>query len=199
MISVSDLAQATTELVGQITNIVGHIERNYSSYDFIKARYRRNRLIGRLETILQKLTLLRLSCHTTLYLTAKLAFERGQDSLSELRNLDFESANFNLNGFLESLLEVRDIIDEYKADIINTDYTIYERLEECIKGRIKIVNMLLEHDEKHYSIDKLKSMYTNYEKLITSLNSVKDELARKLKESAAVETVSDPFRRPHSE
>ena len=187
MLSLSDIMKAAAEIAGQMTNIMGHVERNYASYDLMKARYRRNRLVGRLEKILQRLTSLRLSCHTTLYLTSKLAFDKGEESIAELASLDLESANFNLTGFLESLLEIRDIIDEYKNDIINTDYKLYENIEDCIKGRIRIVNILLENDKSKYSVEKLKSIYVTYENLISSLSSVKEELANKLKSSTTTE------------
>jgi hypothetical protein len=43
--------------------------------------------------------------------------------------------------------------------------------------------MLLENDEKQYSVDKLKAMYAAYTDLIASLKQVKDELASHLKGS----------------
>src|SRR5258708_20898342 len=155
MTSVGEIVQVTKEIVAQLTDVVGIVEKNISSFDRITVRHRRKRVTHRLETILQKLTTMHYSCLTTLWLTAKLASEKGEQSLSELQKLDFPSADFDLRSFLDILLEIRDIIDEYKSDIINTDYTVYERLDDCIYGRIKLVSMLLETDEKQYSIDKL--------------------------------------------
>jgi hypothetical protein len=183
MTNVGEIVQVTKELVGQLTDVVGLVEKNISSFDRIAARYRRKRVTHRLETILQTLTTMHHSCLTTLWLTAKLAWEKGDQSLSKLHELDFTSADFDLRSFLHSLLDIRDIIDEYKSDIINTDYTVYERLEDCIYGRIRVVNMLLENDDKQYSIDKLKAMYVAYAELIVSLKKVKDDLASHLKES----------------
>jgi hypothetical protein len=184
MTVIGDIARAAKEIVGELTDIVGLIEKNISSFDRITARYRRKRVEHKLEAILQRLTTMHHSCHTTLWITARLAYEKGDKSLVEQQQLDLAGADLDLRAFLESLLEIRDMIDEYKSDIINTDYTIYERLDDCIRNRIRLVSTLLEADHRQYSLDKLKSMYVAYADLITSIKVVKDELANKLKDYA---------------
>jgi hypothetical protein len=166
MISIAEIAVATKDTVKELTNLVGLIEKNLSSYDRIQNRFRRKRTAKRFSEILERLTAMPPFCERLLVTIA----DRRNSYLKE----DFSSAEFA--QFLNALLETRDIIHEYKRDIIGVDYRLYEKLQECVDGRIEILSLLNGGTKDEIPHGTLDTAYASYLALFQAIGALKDEL-----------------------
>jgi hypothetical protein len=177
-----DVANATKDIVKELTNVIGLIEKNIASYDRIKARFRRRRVNERLEEILNRLTQWhRFNCDT-LWRLGQLA-ERGtlrSKELSAYLNNDEDALPFSYRSELieyqDALLSTQALIDDFKKDIISVDYKLYEALQDAVDGRMKIVAMLVAADRKDISIENIKTAYESYRALVEGVHTVKDAL-----------------------
>jgi hypothetical protein len=183
VISGSELVRLATETVRDLTDIVGHIEKNIASYDRIRQRLRRKRELRRLQEILREVTLLGERNIKTLWGIAEMAQMHGESKIAqnamEFRPDDRFFVNNEIQEFPRVLLKVRDIIDEYRDDLINVDYKLYEKLHDAIDRRLDLLDIVL--DKKHagrLDIDKLRRLYIVYNELVRSLEKVKDQLQR---------------------
>jgi hypothetical protein len=176
MLDLGSIAKMTKDVVKELTNLVGLIEKNLASYDRIAARFRRKRIAARLQEILLRLTEWRASNIETLWRLAEYAIHNDNVSLDRTFKYD-NYANYPLLAFLEALLSTRDLIDEFKKDIVHVDYRLYEELQDAINGRIEILRMLLtDPGESVPSIEKIKSAYVSYSALVESIGGLKDKL-----------------------
>jgi hypothetical protein len=182
MIDIGAIVSITRDTIKELTDVVGLIEKNISSYDRIKARFRRKRIAGRLEAILLRLTYWRQMNRRTLWMLAEIATrdEDGPSSLPADIDEDFGYHGFHsdMRLFLEGLLATRDLIDEFKKDIVSVDYRLYEDLHDAVNGRIELVEMFMDGGkvEGKYAIstEKLKRAYSSYRALVDSVSAVKD-------------------------
>lgn len=193
MIDLTSIISATKDIVKDLTNIVGLIEENISSYDRITVRFRRKRIVKRLIKILEILSSYRYFNAVTLWEIAeratRVAREENKGIYEDIGNcripdLSYDSHwqfSFQLEGFLIALLETRDLIDEYKKDIIGIDYRLYEELDDAIQNRIDILTLLSDSSQQRISADKLMTAYAAYAELVNSISSLKDELEAAIK------------------
>jgi len=86
------------------------------------------------------------------------------------------------------LLHARDLIEEFKGDIVHVDYRLYEQLHEAVHGRVNVIEMLLNEDGQSISVDKLKEAYLAYVELAKSVGTLKDKLQDAAVPPAVVET-----------
>jgi hypothetical protein len=71
---------------------------------------------------------------------------------------------------------MRDLIDQYKGDIVSIDYKLYEDIEDALSGRIDVLQMLLDHDQSGISLEKLKELHDSYCSLVAGLTQLKDDV-----------------------
>jgi hypothetical protein len=178
MLNVADVAKAASDLVKDLTNIVGLIEKNIASYDRIKSRFQRKRTARRLDEILFSLVEWRGRNDITMWHIAdriepgKTIAPRGFAPTRTRPNVwDYE-----LNAYLDSLLKTRDLIQEFKSDIMDVDYRLYEKLDDAVSGRIDVLALLGDKANGNISTDKLRMVYASYTELVKSLDTVKREL-----------------------
>ena len=180
---VGTLVNMVAETAKELTNLVGLIEKNLASYDRIKARFRRKRVVGRLEAILERLTVAYEANLATLWVLADRLTGAGADPkwvtdrLEENRSIFTPGVyNGDLRRYLLILLHARDLIEEFKGDIVHVDYRLYEQLHEAVHGRVNVIEMLLNEDGQSISVDKLKEAYLAYVELAKSVGTLKDKL-----------------------
>src|SRR5580704_13338279 len=180
MLEIGEIAKATRDVVKQLTDVIGLIEKNLASYDRIKSRFRRRRIADRLQEILQEmLPLKRDNAYTLWEMTENIrrrAAAVQDDSFLESdyvkRELDAFMFSDDLHNYLKSLLAMRDLIDQYKGDIVSIDYKLYEDIEDALSGRIDVLQMLLDHDQSGISLEKLKELHDSYCSLVAGLTQL---------------------------
>jgi hypothetical protein len=191
MIGLSDVVGATKSTIGDLTDIVGHVEKNIKSYDRIKQRFRRKRELSKLKDILVELSNWRQPNIRTLFTIAEEYYrrtdiERDADYTTELNiknQYERLPANLELQQFLECLLRLRDFIDENKRDIVDVAYVLYEKIEDAVESRIDLIDSLLyDENSQNISSDRLNQLYISYRNLIESLANTKTELQNKIHE-----------------
>jgi hypothetical protein len=172
MLDLNSITKMTKDIVTELTNLVGLIEKNIASYDRIAARFRRKRIEARLREILLRLTIWYSSNRQTLWMLGKYAMKGDDISLER-----FDSrVEYDLLEFLQALLSTTDLIDEFKKDIVHVDYHLYEGLQDAIDGRIKVITMLIDPEESVLSIERVKTAYASYSALVESIGGLKDQL-----------------------
>lgn len=173
------LIAAANSIIENLTNLVGIFEKNVDSYDRIARKFKRKRIVSRLERILQKVTSWNTSNRATLFMIAKWSAEGHDKNFDNFSAIDDNSGRFmehDLRNFLEALLSTQDIIEEYREDIIAADYKLYESLQDAMSSRIGIVRQLLSEDSSNLSKDRLRELSKTYEALIHSLDQTKAKL-----------------------
>jgi len=83
---------------------------------------------------------------------------------------------YDLLSFMDALLSARDLIEEFKKDLLWVDYKLYEELQDAVAGRINILRMLSDAKEESISVDKLKTAYISYSTLVESIETLKGEV-----------------------
>lgn len=186
MIDLAALLNVIADTAKEITNLMGLIEKNLASYDRLQERFRRKRLEARLEELLRQLSDLRGGNLPTLWRLARLIDKDDSvqldylgKSLAELE-IDEWTFDYDFRQFLGILLKMRDLIDEFKSDIVSVDYRLYEALQDAVKNRIAIVGLLAKDGGRSFSPDRLKALFSAYSELVKST----EELKNKLQQSA---------------
>src|SRR5688500_18455662 len=67
----TEIVKLANNVVENLTNVAGHVEKNINSYDSIASRFKRKRLAARLEEILVRLVSLRSGNAVTLFYLAR--------------------------------------------------------------------------------------------------------------------------------
>lgn len=180
MIDLTSFLTVSKQTAKQLTDLVGIIERNITSYDRIKARFRRKRIVERLERILALLSRWHRSNNMTLWRLASMTTEHeppdAQIDVAEDIGWDPNRFAPEIEDFLQALLETKDLIDQFEADIVSVDYKLYEELQDAVDGRINIVRLLVKAGRKEISTEHLRLMYSSYTELVASVREVKDRL-----------------------
>jgi hypothetical protein len=197
MLDISEIAKASRDLIKQLTNIVGLIEKNLASYDRIKARFQRKRMAARLHEILKRITLIGLSTNRyTLWMLTEHAVQKGIDAEEFVRSVESDKiCHYDLRDYLGGLLELRDFVDQYRGDLISIDYRLYEALQEAILGRIDVLKVLTDQDASTISAEKLKELYESYLSLVKAITDLKDTIqsaARSVSQGKAVRVSRRP-------
>jgi hypothetical protein len=180
MVDVATIANLTKETIRELTNVVGIIEKNLASYDRIKERFRRRRIAKRLIHILNILT----SFRDNNLVTIMGIVERMQQSdennrrysalyLNEKSGKRFQYDD-SVRAFFESLVEAKDVIDEYKLDILTVDYALYEELDDAISRRLDMTELLREDGRLSYK--KMQVIYDSYVELVSSIDILKERV-----------------------
>jgi hypothetical protein len=195
MIGFSDLIKLTNDTIGDLTNIVGHLEGNSDS---VRSRYRRKRLIKEIDDILFQLVSWDDKNRLTLWNLARLSYQEF-DSLAHMYiNSVFRDsgglvpfipgtwAAESFGGspighedglqFLRALLGTQDLLIKYHRDLVRADHKLYEELRDSIRARIKIICLLQDPKTKKLSKDRIEDLHKTYMKLIKSLDTYKDKL-----------------------
>lgn len=179
MLDFRDIIAATENTARDLLNIFGLIEKNVAAYDRIKARFRQKRAASRLNEILMIITNWRKLNLATLWMIGH-ALSKGE--MNDLVVVPVESGhrksdfNAELHRFFLALLLTRDLIDEYRDEIINVDYRLYEKLDDSLSARIDVVNLMMDRSEAGISVERLRMLYDAYQQLVKSMEGVKDQL-----------------------
>jgi hypothetical protein len=180
MIYLNTAVTTVMETVKELTDLVGLVEKNLASYDRIEARFRRKRISRRLQEILGRLTSWRMMNMPTLWMIGKMAINgelRPGVVVIPMDNSPYDNNyKYDLLSFMDAILSTRDLIEEFKKDLLWVDYKLYEELQDAVDGRINILRMLSDTKEDSISIDKLKIAYASYSTLVESIEKLKGEL-----------------------
>ncbi|MTJ83798.1 MAG: hypothetical protein F8N37_22660 [Telmatospirillum sp.] len=194
MLDFMGIASIIQELTREMTDIVGHIEKNIASFDKIKARFRRNRIVARLEQIQCGLGSIYPSNRMSLIAMAQILSEIDENKDVEEKNrlaniVDISneprshgrwnriSYGDSLSEFLIALSELRELVDEYKKDIIIADYTLYSDIYDAIADRIDMINILADKEHRDtLSRANMVGLLSEYTKLFESIELVKERL-----------------------
>ena len=141
MVDASGYIAAAKEIISSITNIGGIIDDNLASYDKIQARFRRKRLVKRLEGILRIVNSWDGYNGRTMSLLQAAKYMKKGQSISRYMN-DIDLSEFSL-----ALLDARELIDQYSLREIRIDYTIFEELHGLVDGRRVVIGALESVDE----------------------------------------------------
>ena len=184
MFGLPELLSAVRDILRELTDIVGLVEKNLASYDRIEARFRRKRVRRHLEDILVRLGTLRRTNAFTLW---KLAEELGDADRQGWKHLldvpASENGIFNsqLRNFLHALLATSDVIAQYRSDLVARDYLLFEKIEDAFQGRINLLKLIL-NQRGRLSKQKLREIYAGYLSLAEGVTKVKDELDALIKQ-----------------
>jgi len=88
MIDLAAIACITRDTVRELTDIAGLIEKNIASYDRIAERFRRKRVVNRLNNILRRLTDFRVMNIVTLLEIAERLHRAGENSVAVSRDVE---------------------------------------------------------------------------------------------------------------
>src|SRR2546423_12278872 len=111
MIDFSDLTKTVSESISNLINVTGHVDRNIKSYDSIRDRFLRRRLLRRLQDILASLTEFRGYNRPTLMLLAELVAE---DKSTEHFPYEVgDPCDPSFSNFLTALLSLQDVLEDY--------------------------------------------------------------------------------------
>jgi hypothetical protein len=198
MIGFSDMIKLTNDTIGDLTNIVNHLERHIGSYDSIRSQYQLKRSIKEIDNILSKLVSGSDQNSSILWNFATLGYQEF-DSLAHMHiNRVFrDSSGFvpfvpgtwaaeSFPGlpighesdlrFLRALLATQDLLIKYHRDLVHVDYRLYEQLRDSIRARIEIMCLLQDPGSKKLSKDRVEDLHKAYTKLIKSLDTYKDKM-----------------------
>jgi hypothetical protein len=183
LVTIGEIVKAVRDIVCDLSDIVGIIEKNVASYDRISSRFRRKRVVSRLTEILLLLTSWRMQNYATLFLMAseirkisKRYYDETGSPIAVKRPECIPQFEGDLHRFLYGLLSASDLISEYKADIVRFDFSVYEKIEDCVRNRIKIIGLLVDRETAEIAVDDMEQLYDAYEDLVRSLQSTKEEI-----------------------
>ncbi|MBB4286811.1 hypothetical protein [Roseospira goensis] len=169
------LTEAVAQAVADITNVVGHIERNIAAYHAIRDRQRARAFRDGLQALLVETVGLRgpnIRVRDTIFdLERKIAATGGTDAATE------RIAEADLRAVLAQILGVRDVLHTLDKDLIAVDYRTYERLDDALQGRATIVRALLDPEQRgRLSPQRLRDLGHLYARLIDALETCKARL-----------------------
>jgi hypothetical protein len=94
------------------------------------------------------------------------------------RYLGYGNGEVDIHDFLRTLFSIRDLIDEFKGDIISVDYKLYEDLHDSIEDRIALITVIADASGKEIARDKVKTLYTSYSALVDSMTALKESFQK---------------------
>lgn len=177
MIDLTQLGRMSSELIQNLTNIVGMIENNVHAYDRIERRNRSKKLLEALENLLILLAAEAPSVNESSVRTLDSVITllesgpEGGGSISVKQMFDY-----NYIEVLGALQEWLDLLGEYRRDLIISDHELYEQLEDDINKRVAIVEKLGRLDEKPVTLDEAKKLYEIYTAVVESTKTSKKRL-----------------------
>ncbi|MCS0463777.1 hypothetical protein [Rhizobium favelukesii] len=133
MTEFKSVLDATSQLVSQILNLVGLVEKNQASFENLQNRYQKKRSKRVLEELLMQLvghrTMNRMALNIMhLAEGASMGKNRfdGDLSIENFSGGKFGVLDWDLQAFLDSVLKIRDFMEKNHKELILNDYRLYE-------------------------------------------------------------------------
>jgi hypothetical protein len=193
MVELSEIVKVTGEVIKQLSDLVGIIEKNLSSLDEIKERFRRKRIVARLQEILGEVMSWENQGWDSLWKVAERIDQAPSRDMRKFDNIIWKS---DIKIYLEMLSASMELIDQYKNDIVSVDYRLYESIENVAGGRIDALQALSKEGGYEISVEKLRELNRSYMLLKVSLGKLKDDIQHARRKVTKNEPISICWREP---